>query len=468
MNVTTRLVLLAPLLAGLPACVTAQALQNPPAAQAPAPAPAPSELEKELAQIRSAPQVEKIASKFASENDLPKLQLATQRLVELRPHNGNYRYTLAATHAQQDHKREAYDALVRLQNAGYAYEIEKDERFKNVRGTEVWDYLVQGFEVNRTEFGEGKVAYTLPAGDFLIESLAWDPAKKQLLAGSAREGKVFRVGKDGALEDYVAANAENGMWSVMDLAVDAPRDALWVAASAIPHFKHAKPTDYGKGGVFRFELSTGKFVSRHELPPDGRPHIVSSIAVTPKGDVFFADGVRREIWKLEGGKPRFVINNERLSTIRGMAASDRAIYFADYELGLFGLDLATGEPFEVRAPENVSLYAIDGLSFWNGQLIAVQGDLRPKRVMRFELTPDGTAIAKHQALEASRKAFGTPTRGVVAGETFYFIANTQKPKYDSHGLLKSGAQLEPTKIMASDVRLGIDQPGAVVALPKKK
>lgn len=467
MNRSTRLALLAPLLAFLPACVGAQALLNPPAAQAPA-APPPSELQKQLAQIVSAAQVERIASKFASENDLPKLQLATQRLVELRPHNGNYRYTLAATHAQQDHKREAYDSLVRLQNAGYAYEIEKDERFTKVHGTELWDYLVQGFQANRTEFGEGKVAYRLPAGDFLIESLAWDPAKKQLLAGSAREGKVYRVGSNGALEDFVAANAENGMWAVMDLAVDAPRDALWVASAAIPHFKHAKATDYGKGGVFRFELSTGKFVSRHELPPDGRAHIVSSIAVTPKGDVFFADGPRREIWKLEGGKPRFVIDNQRLSTIRGMTASDRALYFADYELGVFGLDLATGEPFEVRAPENVTLYAIDGLAYWNGQLIAVQGDLRPKRVMRFQLTPDGTGIAKHQALEASRSEFGTPTRGVVAGDTFYFIANTQKPKYDAHGLLKTGAQLEPTKIMASDVRLGIDEPGAIVPLPKKK
>ncbi|HET9484044.1 MAG TPA: hypothetical protein VFO79_08810, partial [Xanthomonadales bacterium] len=432
MNASTLHRLLAAVLLGSPVLAAAQALPSPAPAPvaAPAPAAAPGEVERELAKIEQPVRVERIAARFAADKDWPKLQLATARLVQLRPHNGNYRYTLAAAHALQDHKREAYDALVRLQSAGYAYDIAKDDRFAKVRGTEVWDYLVKGMEANAQEFGEGKVAYQLPAGDLLLESLGWDPVRKQLLAGSAREGKVFRVGKDGALGEYVAADAKNGLWAVMDIAVDAPRDALYVASAAIPHFKHAKKTDYGRAGVFRFKLSTGEFVARHEVPVDGRNHIFSSIAVTPKGDVFVADGVLREIWKIEAGKLRFVINNEKLSTIRGMAASDKALYFADYELGIFGIDLATGEPFEVRAPETVTLYSIDGLSWYDGHLVAVQAGFPPKRVMRFTLTPDGRGISKYQPLEASRAKFGTPTRGVVAGDTYYFIANTQKPAYD--------------------------------------
>lgn len=462
-----RLAVLSLLALATPPAFAQALLHKPGEAAAPAAPPPPTDVQRELAKLTSAPQVERIAAKFAAEKDLPNLQHATQRLVELRPHNGNYRYTLAATHALQDHKREAYDALVRLQNAGYAYDIANDVRFKNIHGTELWTYLVQNMNANAQEFGEGKVAYSLPAGDLLIESLGWDPVRKQLLAGSAREGKVFRVGKSGALEQYIASDAKNGLWAVMEMAVDAPRDALYVASAAIPHFKHAKKTDFGRAGVFHFKLSTGEFVAKHEIPIDGRSHILSSIAVTPKGDVFAADGILREIWKIEGGKLRFLINNPKLTTIRGMAASDKALYFADYELGLFGIDLASGNPFEVRATDKVTLYSIDGLSYHDGHLVAIQAGFPPVRVMRFELTPDGRAIKSHQALEASRKQFGTPTRGVVGGDTFYFIANTQKHKYDNYGLLLSGAELEPTKVFASDIRFGMGLPGALVPIPKK-
>ncbi|HVF33914.1 MAG TPA: hypothetical protein VND91_01165 [Candidatus Saccharimonadia bacterium] len=465
-SLSPRFVVLA-LLVLVPSLAAAQALLHQPAQGAAPPPPSPTRVQAELAKLDSAPQVERIAAKFQADGDVPNLQHAAQRLVELRPHNGNYRYTLAAAHALQDHKREAYDALVRLQSAGYAFDIANDERFKKVHGTELWDYLVQNMEANAQEFGEGKVAYTLPAGDLLIESLGWDPVRKQLLAGSAREGKVFRVGKSGALEEYIAADAKNGLWAVMDIAVDAPRDAIYVASTAIAHFKHAKKTDFGRAGVFHFKLSTGEFVARHEVPIDGRSHILSSIAVTPKGVVFVADGVLRELWKIEAGKLRHVMHNPKLTTIRGMAASDKALYFADYDLGILGIDLASGAAFDVAATDKVTLYSIEGLSYYDGHLVAIQAGFPPKRVMRFELTPDGRAIKAHQALEAGRKQFGTPTRGVVAGDTYYFIANTQKDRYDMHGLLHTGAVLEPTKVFASDLRFGMGLPGALVPVPKK-
>ncbi len=450
--------------AAMPALVAAQALNAVPAP--PRPPREPTEVERELAKIDQAARVEQIAAQFAQRKEWDNLQYATERLVQLRPHNGNYRYTLAAAHAMQDHKREAYDALIRLQNSGYAYDVAKDERFKNVQGTEVWGYLVQNLDANRKDFGKGTLAYQLPAGDLLIEALAWDPARKQLLAGSAREGKVYRVGQNGALEDYVTADAKNGLWAVMDMAVDAPRDALYVASAAIPHFKHANKAHYGRAGVFRFKLSSGEFVSKHEVPLDGRNHILSSIAVTPKGDVFAADGIAREIYKIEGANLRPIVSNPKLTTIRGMAASDKALYFADYDLGLFGLDLATGTPFEVRAPGNVTLYSIDGLSYWNGNLVVVQAGFPPKRVMRLTLTADGRGIAKFQPLEVNREKFGTPTRGTVAGDRYYFLANTQKPKYDSHGFLRTGAELEPTPVYSSDLKFGTDE-GTVLPLPGK-
>ena len=421
--------------------------------------PSQAQIEQQLAQMLDAKQVERVAAQFDTQKNWPGLQAATARLVELRPHNGHYRYMHAVAHALEDHKTEAYDALVRLQSAGYAYPVEKDPRFAKIHGTEVWDYLVANFQANAREWGEGKVAYELPADDLLVEALAWDPTRKRLLAGSARDGRVYLVGAGGKLEPLVTPDDTNGQWSVLDLAVDAKRDRLWVASAAIPHFKHARKTDYGRAGVFEYALSSGRFVARHEVPIDGRQHVLSAIAVTPKGDVFAVDGVEREIWKVDGGKLRFVTANKALTSIRGLAASDQVLYFADYELGVFGLDLATGKPFELAFPQNVTLYSIEGLSYWNGWLVAVQAGFPPKRVMRFKLSPDGRSIVKHLPLEASRAAFGTPTRGTVAGDTYYLIANTQKGKYDAYGLVRSDAKLEPVKILASDLAYGFAEAG---------
>lgn len=421
--------------------------------------PTQDEIRQQLSQMLDARQVERIAAQFDAQKNWPGLQAATARLVELRPHNGHYRYMLAVSHALEDHKTEAYDALVRLQSAGYAYPVEKDARFEKIHGTEVWDYLVANFGANGKEWGKGRLAFELPADDLLIEALAWDPKREQLLAGSAREGRIYLVGAGGKLETLVAPDDANGQWSVLDLAVDAKRDRLWVASAAIPHFKHAKKTDYGRAAVFEYVLSSGAFVARYEVPIDGRQHVLSAIAVTPKGDVFAVDGVEREIYKVDGGKLRFVTANKALTSIRGMAASDKALYFADYELGLFGLELASGKPFEVAFPQNVSLYSIEGLSYWNGWLVAVQAGFPPKRIMRFKLSSDGRSITKHLPLEASREAFGTPTRGTVAGDTYYVIANTQKGKYDAYGLVRSDATLEPVRILASDLAYGFAEAG---------
>lgn len=423
----------------------------------PTPVAAPTQTDQILAKIVSVPELERIAAKFAAENDLPKLTSAVKRLIALRPGNGHYLYTLAATYAQQGMKREAYDALVNLQTSGYAFDPTNDKRFEKVHGTEVWEYILMNLRANAAPFGEGKIAYTLPAGDLLLEAIAYDPTKKQLLAGSAREGKVYRVDAKGALQEFIAANAENGMWAVMDIAVDAPRNAIYVASSAIPHYKRVDTKDYGKAGVFKFALDTGAFQKKYlaELPPGAQANF-TGITVTPSGRVFAVDGATRALFKLEGDAMKVFIANKSLTTIQAITSSDDAIYFADYELGIFGLDQKTGEPFEVMIPPKLTLFGITGMAYWNGHLIASQTGFPPKRIMRFKLSEDGRKIVSSQALAAAKPEFTAMTKGVIGGDTYYAIANTQKGKYDRFGLPKTGETLEAVKVYGTDVKFALD------------
>ena len=120
---------------------------------------------------------------------------------------------------------------------------------------------------------------------------------------------------------------------------------------------------------------------------------------------------------------------------------------ADPQLGIFGVDLATLKPFDVRVPLKLSLEGISALTWSDGALIAVQASMIPKRVMPFELSAEGNAIAKVQPLEASHPRFGTPGSATMDGTTLFVIANQQKDNYDRFGLLRSKEKLEGTKII---------------------
>ena len=450
---------------------------------APAPAPAAKRsvlaaptgetLAKAIAAIDSPERAEAVARGLRSKGDLANEALAWQRAVQLRPHLGRYKLEMAAAYAQADKKRETYNALLELQTQGYAFDIKDDPRFEKVSHTEVWTYTLEGFDANRAPFGTGKVAYTLPKQDLLIESLAWDPARKQLLAGSAREGKVYLVGAGGKLKELVGANAENGMWAVFDLAVDAKNGFLWVASTAVPHYKgYDAEKDLGLAGIFKFDLKTGKFLKKFLSPSiAGQDFFLSTLALAPDGTLYAADGVNNAVYQVHNDEFRRLFHAPLLASIRGLAVSGdgKILYLGDHERGLVGYDLANAKPFDMPVPKSLALGGIDGLAWHKGHLVVVQNGMQPNRVMRLALTPDGRAVAGVHPIEANKPELTQPTLGTLAGDKFYFIANSQKGNYDRFGLLRDASKLEGTRIYEVDTQYKLAGPvQKIPAVPVQK
>ena len=55
----------------------------------------------------------------------------------------------------------------------------------------------------------------------------------------------------------------------------------------------------------------------------------------------------------------------------------------------------------------------------------MQNGTSPQRVVRFSLGKDNLRLTQAETLEANHADFNEPTLGVLAGEDFYFIANSQ-------------------------------------------
>jgi hypothetical protein len=165
---------------------------------------------------------------------------------------------------------------------------------------------------------------------------------------------------------------------------------------------------------------------------------------------------------MDGGALKPMVENPRLTSLRGMAVSGdgKRLYFADYALGLFGVDLAAGKAFDLRYdPRRLVLGGIDGLYWYEGTLVAIQNRMSPRRVMRLHLSADGQSIVRAMPLDAAQPAFDLPTYGTVSGEGLYFVANSQKNAYGAYGTPKADATLEPVKVFRSNLRFAWDKGG---------
>lgn len=411
--------------------------------------------EAQIAQTQVPTALYRLAAFYKQNGDMERLVWSLQRLVALQPNVGDLKLALATAYASQGEKTKAYDLLLAMQKQGYGYDLAKNPNFAKIADTRVWTYATDSLAANLRPFGEGKVAFTLPKGDTLFESLAFDPKRKQFLVGSVREGKIYLADKNGKLTDFITPDAQNGLWSAYAMAIDADGDALYVASTASVYFKDFNKDDFGKAGVFKFRLSTGKLLDKYLLTPDSQPRTLSSIAVGKDGLVFAADGLRNIIYRLDGGGLKPLLENPKLTSLRGMALSGdgKILYFADYSMGVFGVDLAAGKAFDLRYnPAALVLGGIDGLYWYDNTLIAIENGMSPHRVMRLTLGDDGRAIVKAMPLDVANPAFGLPTYGAIDGDGLYFIANSQKNEYGTYGTPKDNSKLDAVKVFRSDLR----------------
>ena len=452
-----RLICCLALLLGAP-----MAMADQPAAATPGMRDATTFTESEVNEITSLAVLNRMVVGYQRLNDHKRLGWTLARLSALNPDSGDLRMALALNYASQGDKSKTYDLLLKMKEQGYGIDLKDDPRFEKVTGTEAWDYVVQNLQLNLQPFGEGKVAFELPKGDTLFESIVWDPKREKFLVGSVRDGQIRIADTKGKLTKFITPADGSGLWSVYAMAVDADRDLLYVSSSSSLYFKGFRKEDFNKTGLFKFKLSTGKLLDKVLMPTNDGSHTLSSITVGKDGKVFVADGLRNEIYTLEGDALKLVIANPRLSSIRGIAVSGdgSTLYFADHALGIFGADLKAGTGFPLaHDTTKLVLGGVEGLYWYDGTLVAIENGMSPQRVIRLHLSKDGKSVSKMMPLDVANPAFELPTYGTVAGDDLYFIANSQKNLYGQYGDLKDKEALQAVRIFRSNLRFAWNEKG---------
>jgi hypothetical protein len=371
--------------------------------------------------------MKKANSSFVAE-DYTGFRDAMMALHKMRPNNSDYMYQLVIANALVNNKTGAYDMMLRMQKQGLAYDFLTPESTKNIRGTQVFDYLSELMILAGEPMGESAKAFELPGTVTMPETIEWDASREKFLIGTISEGSILAVGLDGQVTELLKANNENGLWAVMDILVDQANNKLWVTSAAISGFSGFDKTDKGRSALFEFDLKTLELVKRYPVPVDGQAHILGSMVANPKGDIFIADRYLPLIYSKyaaeEKLKPLLVLKD--MISMRGMAMQEDGsiMYVADREMGITMVEMKSGKSVKLPVAETLNLGGIDGIYLKNNALVIIQNGIQPQRVLMLQLDPAGTRVAGIVPMAVAQAGFDYPSYGAIKGEELYYFANS--------------------------------------------
>lgn len=365
-----------------------------------------------------------------------------------RPNHSRLIYNRAIAYALNGRNDDALVSLERLTKMGLGFAFDRNEDLKELGKDERFKAILDAAATNLKPVNASSRAVRLRDKTMIAESVAYDDRSKTFFVGSIHRRKIVAVDAKGGESEFSASG--DGLFAVLGMKVDAKRRVLWVATSAIPQMLGFADSDKGRSGVFKYDLRTRKLVKKYLLPVDEQ-HMLGDVWLDGAGNLYATDSVSPNIYRIdaEKGEVERFINSDLFASLQGITGGAKAneIFVADYAKGIFRIDLKSKAATQLKPDANVTLLGIDGLYFHRGRLIAIQNGITPNRVVAF--TVEGDRVTTTAVLEANHSDFLEPTLGVINGDDFYFVANSQWPLVNEKAELQSEKLREPVVLKLS-------------------
>jgi len=355
----------------------------------------------------------------------------------LAPSHPGVVYAMARAFALTGASDSAVAWLDRLGRMGDTRDPNADSVFRPVRARTGYADARNRLLANRLPILDGKVAFEIADPDFLPEGIAYDSTQARFLLGSLVHGAVAAFAPNGASTPAVPHAPD--MLRVVGVRVDAPRNRLWFATWAPDSTARVDSTTERPSvtRLFLADLGSGRVV-KSWVPDGGRPgHLLNDFVVTEDGTLFITDTDEGSIFRLASPQDtleRFLQPDPvRYSVANGItsAPGGRVLYVAFLQ-GIARVDVESKTIAFVPAPDTVSTASIDGLYWYRGSLMGVQGIPSLERVVRYSLSGDGRSITGGAVLERGHPVVVQPTTGTFVGSRFYYIANSQYGRLDNN------------------------------------
>jgi len=361
---------------------------------------------------------------------------AAQRALAARPDYPGAIFNRALAELLDGDAVTALQTLQSLVSQGIDPGVENIPEFEAVRSLPAWSRYAAATSRLDAPVGNAAVAFRLDVDDFIPEGIAVDD-KGRLYLGSIRHGSIVRV-SDSAETLSTAAQYS----AVFGMRLD-DSGGLWFASANVP--EHAGPMSAaGPGtGLYRLDLESHA-VRGTEMPCTGKSCLLGDLVLVDEGAILATDSLGGGVYRFDvaTGEYATVLPAGSLGSPQGLVTDDSGnyLYVADYIGGLFRLDLRDLVLERVTSETPSALFGIDGLYRYGRELIAIQNGIRPHRVVALELSADGLAVEAIRTLARNLPEFDEPTLGQVAGDDFYFVANSHWNRFDREHNLPTGLE----------------------------
>jgi sugar lactone lactonase YvrE len=322
-----------------------------------------------------------------------------------------------------------------------------DTVFDPFRALPWFDKVAGAHGRNRAPLTRGRVARTASDSTLWPEGVDVDPRTGNLYVTSVRHGAVIELLPNGRERQVWPARGARAIAAALAVRVDPRGDRLWTTITALPQWRGFTAGD-STAALLEIRISDGFVLRRWNLAPGS--HVLGDVAIGPAGDVFISDSGDPVLYRLAPGADSLeALRFPLFRSLQGIAPTRDAtiVYVADYSHGILRLDLAKRAAMRVADATATTTLGVDGLSWTDGALIAIQNGVAPARVMRFELDATGERIVGAYVLDRRADA-DEPTIGALLGGEFYYVANSQWEKHTPDGTLRSGARLARPMIVA--------------------
>lgn len=352
-------------------------------------------------------------------------------------------YERACAQAREGKADAALAALVRLAGQGLYFDPAAEPGLDALRALPGYPELAARFRRNLDPVGAARREFMVPDPDFIADGIAHDPDTGAYFASGVHRRSIVRV-RQGRVRTLTEGGA-GGMLAPFGMTADPRRRLLWVAHAGVEEMRGAAPGDIGRTGIVAFDLDSGQVRRRALLEAPGR-HGLRDLALAGDGRLYASDSAGGRVYRFDTGAGTFepLTAPGALQSPRGLALSrdDRTLYIADHARGLFALDLDTGALARLSHPDDIHLHGIEGLVRHGDSLVAVQNGHRPHRVLHLRLADGGRQVVRARVLASNLPSFEVPTRGVVVGHGFAFVANSQWNRFDENRRLPDPGQLQ--------------------------
>ncbi|NNF35659.1 MAG: hypothetical protein HKN68_16245 [Saprospiraceae bacterium] len=156
----------------------------------------------------------------------------------------------------------------------------------------------------------------------------------------------------------------------------------------------------------------------------------NDLIIDRSGNIIITDTEASRVWMIEKDDTLLQVIYEEAELYPNGITYDPErdeIYIASWQKGILRLDRENKSTHTIHTGEVKASQGIDGLYYHDNSLISIQNgyqDLSRHNIVRFRMN-DNFMVSSTDTLAINHSSFNIPTTGVVVGDRFYCIANSQ-------------------------------------------